>query len=426
MLYVCCLSPREAKAVASDSKLSKKRGEACPRIVMFTDPRLFRRLLTPLRLKLLSHLGSAGTPKSIHQLSRDLRRDYYTVLKDVELLAQFGLFSFSRRGPKGGDVPRVTWEQIRVVVSPSVVDQAKVSQRMPIPKSTKQALSLTRWVETLENAEDLKAVIQLGKEAYAAYWSRTPGSIDPWVDANIRCFATLLDRAFKVFDEKILSDLHECLELRGRFLEPALWEQPELGASLHLIAEDLIATGKRSTLLELLAISHDLEDHIRPNLVRLLWIAQAATGSQTKPYSASQLDDQGRVASIGYALDGLGEWLKTPGVGVLNPLDGQALLDLVESFRGTAPDQVSFDDMRNWISHRDFFLQPNGVTLNLHPIKQARRLSVEAANVTEWRRQGLGLMALLYAFKVMFLAHASARCGGIEPSFPPAIGTTQV
>jgi len=170
--------------------------------------------------------------------------------------------------------------------------------------------------------------------------------------------------------------------------------------------------------MELMAIAHDLEAHVRPNLVRLAWVAITATGTETLRYGDSQLDSQGRQVSIGYALEALEKWFTNHSAEALTSEDRPIFGQLLEIFIGDAADQVRLDDLRNWTSHRDYVLWRDRVILNLHPVRKARRLEVDPPTVTEWRRFTLSVMSLMYALKVMFLAEASARCGGIEPDLP--------
>jgi len=420
-LYLSCVTPQDAKNIAGDARARKQLDRACPRIVLFTDPRGFRRVLTPLRLKLISHLTSHGTPDSVHQLSRALGRDYHTVLKDVELLAQIGVFSLTKKGPKGGEVPSVKWKEVRMVIAPSLGQMSKLSDIASHTQTKPGAFSMQEWIDALENIEDLRRVVALGRKAYEAHWGDFPRGDDSRVDSWIRIFAVLLNQAFKRLgtdDPEILTELKDCLEWKGRFMEPALWEPAELGGSIHKIAEDLIAAGQKPMLLELLVISHELETHVRPNLVRTWWVAETTTAIQGPKYGDFQLDAQGRQISIGQVLAGLHAWLTHHSSGILSAEDSLHFEELLTNFAGDEVDQVSADDLRNWIAHRDFILFPERVVLSLHPRKKARRLSVEPSTITEWRRFTLSLMSVLYAFQVMFLAHAAAWCGGIEPDLP--------
>jgi len=420
-LYLACLDPKEAKSIVADTRGKKARGDACPRIVVFADLRLFRRILTPLRLKLISYLATNGTPESVHRMGRDLGRDYHTVLKDVERLAEFKVFPLIQRGPKGGAVPEISWKQVRLVISPNLGLGSLLPERSSLSPRKPAAFSTKEWIDALENIEDLEKVVALGKRSYLAHWGEFPRGDDSIVDSWIRIFAILLDRAFKRLateDGARLIELKDCLEWRGRFVEPALWEPAELGATVHTIAEDLIAAGRRPTQMELMAIAHDLEAHVRPNLVRLAWVAITATGTETLRYGDSQLDSQGRQVSIGYALEALEKWFTNHSAEALTSEDRPIFGQLLEIFIGDAADQVRLDDLRNWTSHRDYVLWRDRVILNLHPVRKARRLEVDPPTVTEWRRFTLSVMSLMYALKVMFFAEASARCGGIEPDLP--------
>jgi hypothetical protein len=336
-------------------------------------------------------------------------------------MAETGLVSLTKIGPKGGDVPNVEGKEVRLLISPSLGLLSKLSKLASRDQTKPGAFSMNEWVDALENIEDIAKVVALGRKAYEAHWGDFPRGDDSRVDSWIRIFAVLLDRAFKKLGgsgQEILAELKECLEWRGRFLEPALWEPLEPNGSLHKLAEDLIAAGRKPMLLELLVIFHDLETHVRPNLVRLLWIAETTTATQERRYGDFQLDAQGRQVSIGQILGGLQGWLSTQSSEILSETDSVLFAELLRNFIGEDPDQVGADELRNWIAHRDYVILQGRVVLNLHPQKTARRLVAEPATITEWRRFTLSLMSVMYAFKVMFLAHASAWCGGIEPDLP--------
>src|SRR5207244_10876433 len=63
----------------------------------------------------------------------------------------------------------------------------------------------------------------------------------------------------------------------------------------HYLLEKEASAGRMPTLLELLLTAHELEASIRPNLLRMLWIARRSTDDRSKKYSDLQLNPTGRT-----------------------------------------------------------------------------------------------------------------------------------
>jgi len=277
--------------------------------------------------------------------------------------------------------------------------------------------SLRLWMETIGDIDDQTKVFELGKWSYRAFYGEEVSSHKENLEF-LRILAALLDRAFRTLGPEDLKDLKECLEGRGRFFETPFWEHPIFRGQAHYLLEKEASAGRMPTLLELLLTAHELEASIRPNLLRMLWIARRSTDDRSKKYSDLQLNPTGRQGSLGHAVSGLSKWLVSKSRHVLSQPEADEFRSFLKSLSGGDPDQISAEELRNWPAHRDFMIGKKTVVMNFHP-HPGRRMLTDREGVTLWRRQTLGLMALLHGFKVMFLVHAGARCGDIRPAFLP-------
>ncbi len=278
-------------------------------------------------------------------------------------------------------------------------------------------ISFDRWRATIENVRDKDKVFELGRWAYQEFYGDDVSSHTQNLEL-LRILARLLHRAFESLASNRLVDLKQCLEGRGRFFETTFWEHPAFRAQAHALLELEAAKKRLPTLLELLLIAHDLEGSIRPNLLRIAWVAKLSTGDGSTSYSDSQLNSEGLQGSLGYARDEISTWLESKADEVLSVAEIQEVKSFVDSLFGQEPDQASADDLRNWPAHRDFTMGARTLVMNFHP-SPGRRIPTDREAVTSWRRQTLGLMSLMHGFKVMFLAHAAARCDDIRPAFVP-------
>ncbi len=262
------------------------------------------------------------------------------------------------------------------------------------------------WREVISEINDTQRVARLGMRFYHEFFGDAGGEEDvkPYVEA----FADLLQQAFSKMDNATLREVRENLIWRGRFFESGLWESPVCTAEAHQLIEDSVRAGRSPTLLELLLIAHDLEFFIRPNLLRLLWVARRTDPSCEIPYIAAQLKKGGQQGTLGYAVRELLEWVTSPSSNVLGDSQREAVAELARSFKADEPNHIGLNDYRNWIDHRDFLIKSDEVILNFHPAP-GRRLKVPRVEVTIMRRQLLGLMSLTKAFQIMFHAHDVAR-----------------
>ncbi len=266
------------------------------------------------------------------------------------------------------------------------------------------------WGDATSNINDVERVIQLGMKAYHDFYGKGARDLDAKID--VETFAELLHPAFTHMDETTLRELRENLKWTGRFFEPGLWESPAHTTSAHQLVEEQIRNNESPTLIELLLIAHDLEYFIRPNLLRLLWVAKRTDPGCRTSYTASQLKSGDEQGSLWFALKGLTDWVDSPASSFLDDGHREALRELARSFKSDEPDHISLHSLRNWVDHRDFLISADAVVLNFHPAP-GRRLRVERPRVTVMRRQLLGLSSLMYAFQTMFHAHDVAR-GQVE------------
>ncbi len=272
-------------------------------------------------------------------------------------------------------------------------------------------LSFQEWQDTIGDIRDVDKVARLGYTVFLDFYGQQPKPPDEaWNKDNIAAFARLLDLAFVHMRIKVRRELRKHMLGQGKFFEPALFENPIYTVQAHATIEQDLQQGEQPTLSELLAIAHDLEAHVRPNLLRLLWVAELSDGTE-KSYASAMLKPSGEQGSIRHALDNLRKWVRGSSSKVLGKAERKALRELVASFKSTAPNQINLDAFRNWVAHRDFWIRENDVMLHFHRPKGDRtplRLVVPRKRVTVMRRELLGLMSLLMAFKWMFRAHEAA------------------
>ena len=273
------------------------------------------------------------------------------------------------------------------------------------------------WKETVDHIDEPKKVGELGRWAYQAFYGSDVSSHRENLEL-LPVLAHLLARAFAALDPDRLADMKQCIEGRGAFFETTFWEDSAIRGEAHKILNQEIESGKVPTLLELLVIAHDLEASIRPELFRMAWIAKLSTGDRSIKYSQIHLNRYRKQGSLDRALKLLSEWLDSNAKTVLDPNEIEVLRTFHNSMTGHEANQASLNEVRNVVAHRDFMMGLTTVVMGFHPAP-GRRQPNDRNQVTVWRRETLGLMSLAYGFRVMFLAHAEARCGDIRPAFLP-------
>jgi len=272
-------------------------------------------------------------------------------------------------------------------------------------------LSFREWQDAIENIRDVDRLAQLGYTIFLNFYGAQQEMPDEaWNRANISASARLLDFAFVRMRLKVRRDLRKQMLFKGKVVEPALWEDTLLHVHPHDMINERLGRGERPTLAELLIMAHDIEAHIRPNLLRLLWVAEISDGSEI-PYAKAMLKSTGAQGSVGYALNNLRVWVRSKKSKVLPNEERKALRELVASLKSSAPDQIGLDDLRNWVDHRDFWLRKDDVMLHFHRPKgdhKPRRILLTREKISGMRLQMLGLISLLKSFEWMFRVHEAA------------------
>src|SRR5437867_13279571 len=120
------------------------------------------------------------------------------------------------------------------------------------------------------------------------------------------------------------------------------------------------------TLLELLLTAHELEASIRPNLLRMLWIARRSTDDRSKKYSDLQLNPTGRQGSLGYAVSGLSKWLVSKSRHELSQPEADEFRSFLKSLSGGDPEQISAELLRNRAAIIYFMSGIKTVVINSH------------------------------------------------------------
>ncbi len=280
------------------------------------------------------------------------------------------------------------------------------------------SLSPSDWNNAIKNVHDIGALADFGYKVFQTYYAQklTP-SEEAWYKTNLLAFARLLEPAFVHMRLKRRRELRKYLVGRGKFFEPVLQEDPATTLLPHMIVEDLLSNGVSPVLLELLVMGHDIEAYLRPSLLRLLWIAEISDGSEMT-YRKAMLKDSGEQGSIKHALDGLRKWIPSNKSKILPKVERRGLREFILSLKSSARDQINVDELRNWVDHRDFMIRTSDVVMHYHrgvSDRKKLKLPVPRTQVTQMRRQMLGLVSLLKGFEGMFRAHEAAPARRRKP-----------
>lgn len=276
-------------------------------------------------------------------------------------------------------------------------------------------MSRKLWDAAISDPLDKEAMIRLGLLMYRMHMRTTYFKEDRFNELVIRGLADMLLRAFSTIGVDVLSEMKKDLSQDGDYFEPGMWESPMYTVLSHLWLEERIGMGEPLTLLELLMIGHDLEYYVRPNILRILWTAKVSYGHSSLLYSTSQLKKDGEQGSLAYGMKGMRDWLESDASYYLDQVEKRELNRLFNLLGSDDGLQLPFDELRNWIAHRDFMLVDDGVILNFHPHASSLRMHATRAQVTDLRQTILGLLALLRGFNSMFLAHVVSKVGDISP-----------
>lgn len=265
---------------------------------------------------------------------------------------------------------------------------------------------------------DLKLQTQVA-EAYTKGFGGPTFTYGTSEQQQLRGLVELAVESFKVLDPIPLQEVYDELEGRGTFIEAAVWEDPSASVAPHKVIEAELKKKSRAVVLELLQVQHDLENYLRPNMLRAAWCADVLAGGKGG-YAASQIVPPGqRYAGTAHTftwatkqLGGAPANLKKAGKGTAALTGGiQAFVAAINAH--TPP----LDKVRDWVAHRNFIVGKSGVGLGILPVtatppSPAAILAV--ADVTELRRAVLRHMTILFGFKVAFLIQVQARKGDLH------------
>jgi hypothetical protein len=242
----------------------------------------------------------------------------------------------------------------------------------------------------------------------------------------VQGYARIVVEAYSRMSKKDKMDLKTGLECTGPFIEPSILEgmAPEIDAQKIVVDRWMANTddeqfrkkGKLkydTALLELLLIAHDVEYFIRPHLLRLLWLAQKSVG-KGKSYRESQQNERGGNGSIGYAIDRLDIWTKQCGGSILRRRESKAFEDLIAEMKSLEGSNISVENLRNWVNHRDFIITEIFVIFNIDPIK-GKRLRISRNQLVRLKFLVNSFCFLLVTLEEMLIHYISEKEGEIQP-----------
>ena len=267
-------------------------------------------------------------------------------------------------------------------------------------------ISKDGWNSAVYDSEDIQKVLKVGLMQYSGLMGKSASPEDDWPKQILSSFASILKSASSTMDRTTLEEIKHNWEGKGPFIEPALWEDPRYTIRSNLTLDSQIILGGIDPLLELLVIGNNLESFVRPNLLRLLWCCERCMGKETE-YSGSQLDQEDRQGSIGYALNRLKELSRNQKNAPMCELIDEKTSEFIDSLE-------DLDYLRNCIMHRDFCIRNEKVVLGFHP-HPGKREEYSWEQLAEIRLRIMGLVCLLKAFQAMFSVHLVARVKDVSP-----------
>ena len=91
----------------------KVKSKSTEEIITLESWEILGKLLSPTRLQILAEIPHRK-PKSIAELSRQLKRDFKNVHKDVQFLADIGLLDLKEEGPRNTLRPVAKYKEIEL------------------------------------------------------------------------------------------------------------------------------------------------------------------------------------------------------------------------------------------------------------------------------------------------------------------------
>ncbi len=253
------------------------------------------------------------------------------------------------------------------------------------------------WGRAVADPEDLMVSAALGGRAYRACVRLAGLPPEKGTETTLAAFAHVLHHTLDEMDEARWLELRYYLQESWAREEPGLWEPPDL--SIWPIEEDLTK--------ELLTVRHVMERVVFPELLRLWWCMMTSSGSKAPLRSWTRCDrapsplsmfDMARAEDVPPFLDE-------------EDRDGLAFFreGLVIS------DRISADELMAELASQRYLVHNGKIFVDgamsgggWHGKKDLRR----------WCERAMRTGALLFAFRVMFLASVVGESGPLRVFFP--------
>jgi hypothetical protein len=256
----------------------------------------------------------------------------------------------------------------------------------------------------IKDPEDVLTSIALGRRVHRAGLKRAGLGLDKEADKTLIAFAHILHHTLDEMDEERLLELRWYLQEGWRQSESGLWESPD--RSMGPVAKE-----GTELLPTVLSLQHSMEHVLRPELFRLLWCMLTASERRTPLRALEMRDAQGGLLLPIMLLEQLAAEGAPP---FLDQEEREGMAYLRAMLR--LSDRVSTDELLEALILRRY--QVRAAELFVEPYLGAGGEWHARAEVLRWRERCQRCCALLFAFRVMFLASVVGESGPLRVAFP--------
>jgi hypothetical protein len=260
------------------------------------------------------------------------------------------------------------------------------------------------WATLTKDPEDMLASIALGTRVHSACLRRAGFKVDKEAERTVVAFAHVLHHTLDEMDEERWLELRWHLQEGWRQSEMGLWESPD--RSLPPDSKE-----EKELLPAVLFLQHSMEQVIRPELFRLLWCMLTSSERGTPLQALEMRDAQGGLLFPLMLLEQLNAQ-NVPRFLDEEEKQGMAYLRSILQLS----ERVSTDELLDALVSRRYLIQ--GARLYLEPYLRSEGEWHARTEVLRWRERVLRGCALLFAFRVMFLAAVVGESGALRVSFP--------
>lgn len=266
------------------------------------------------------------------------------------------------------------------------------------------------WAEALKDVEDLERMTRLGRKVYADCVRLGGGKKDASMEGGLMAFAHVLHHMMDNMDEEMWANLRWAMEGEWKYQERTMWESPENTLSRYASLKE----GK-DIIGDLERIGVDLQMHIRPNIVRLVFAMLVADGRKVDMASLESADPTGRSLLAPMAML---DRLMAEGIPeMLDEEEAMGLWHLSQSLLFAGPYDIETDEVMAAIQERRYFVSGQSVRLWLY-MHSREGTMFTAKEVAIWRTELLQAVAMMMAFKVMLVAATIGESGPLHPDVP--------